>query len=56
MRHSVPSGDVGLIIDRALTCLLQDLLRRKTGARKSDFSEDDDPRRPEKGGHRGFRN
>lgn len=54
MRHSIPSGDVGLIIDRALTCLLQDLLRRKTGARKSDFRKEDDPRRPEKGGHTGL--
>lgn len=51
MRHTIPSGDVGLIIERALTCLLQDLLRRKTGARKRDFRKEDDPRRPEPGGH-----
>lgn len=51
MRHSIPSGDVAVIVDRALTCLLQEVLRRKTGARKSDFRKEDDPQRPETGGH-----
>lgn len=54
MRHSIPSGDVALILERALTCLLQELRRRKTGARRSDFRKEDDPKRPEPGGHAGL--
>lgn len=50
MRHAVPSGDPGVIIERALKCLRQEVLRRKCGLRKADMKEED-PRRPEKGGH-----
>lgn len=50
LRHAVPSGDPAVIIERALKCLRQEVLRRKCGLRKSDIKEDD-PRRPEPGGH-----
>lgn len=49
MRHSIPNGDAALIIERALVCLLQEVLRRKCGARKSDFKGQDT--QPETGGH-----
>jgi hypothetical protein len=32
LRHSIPTGDLGEIFDRALTALLQDLARRKMAA------------------------
>ncbi len=32
LRHTVPSGDVGEIFDRALTALIDDLARKKCGA------------------------
>jgi len=32
LRHAVPSGDVAQVIDRALTLLLEDLVRKKFGA------------------------
>lgn len=32
LRHALPSGDVSLIFDRALTLLLEDLARKKFGA------------------------
>ena len=38
LRHAVPSGDFGIVIDRALSLLIEDLLRRKAavteGARR----------------------
>ena len=34
LRHAVPSGDLGEVIDRALTVLLEDLARKKFGATK----------------------
>lgn len=50
MRHAVPSGDPAVIIERALKCLRQEVLRRKCGLRKADIKEPD-PQRPESGGH-----
>ena len=50
MRHAVPSGDPAVIIERALKCLRQEVLRRKFGLRKADMKEPD-PQRPEAGGH-----
>ena len=35
MRHAIPDGDPSRIIDRALTMLLEDVLRQKCGATKS---------------------
>jgi hypothetical protein len=35
MRHAVPDGDPSRIIDRALTLLLEDVLRQKCGMTKS---------------------
>ena len=35
MRHTIPDGDPARIIDRALTLLLEDVLRQKCGATKS---------------------
>lgn len=35
MRHAIPDGDPSRIIDRALTLLLEDVLRQKCGATKS---------------------
>jgi hypothetical protein len=32
LRHAVPDGELGVIVDRALTVLLGDLARRKFGA------------------------
>jgi len=32
LRHAVPTGDVGQVIDRALTLLLEDLARKRFGA------------------------
>lgn len=51
MRHSVPSGDVGVIVERALQVLLNDVLRRKCGMRKRDLPAND-AQTPEPGGHR----
>ena len=41
MRHTIPSGDLSVIVDRALTLLLADLSRAKCGA-----AENPQPRRP----------
>ena len=51
MRHSVPSGDAAVIVERALKVLLQELLRKKCGMRKRDLPAND-PASPEPGGHR----
>ena len=50
MRHSIPSGDAALIVERALKLLLQEVLRRKCGIRKRDLPALD-PEQPEIGGH-----
>ena len=50
MRHSIPSGDAALIVERALKLLLQEVLRRKCGMRKRDLPALD-PEQPEIGGH-----
>lgn len=36
LRHSIPDGDIGAVLDRALTVLLEKLERTKLAARKSD--------------------
>lgn len=51
MRHSVPNGDVAVIVERALQVLLRELMRKKCGMRKRDLPASD-PQAPEKGGHR----
>jgi hypothetical protein len=50
MRHSIPSGDAALIVERALELLLQEVLRKKCGMRKRDLPALD-PEQPEIGGH-----
>jgi hypothetical protein len=40
LRHALPSGDDEAILDRALTALLEDLARRKFGARQKTGSSD----------------
>ena len=50
MRHSIPSGDAAVIVERALKLLLQEVLRRKCGMRKRDLPALD-PEQPEIGGH-----
>jgi hypothetical protein len=36
LRHTIPTGDAAEVIDRALTALLEDLARKKCGARRRE--------------------
>jgi hypothetical protein len=45
LRHVIPDGDPALVVDRALTALLQQLERRKTAAKKAHAPNEEQVRR-----------